>query len=226
MKLIEARCDHLHLGCGLTTPDNWLNVDGSFQVVLAKRPALKRLLIQTRILSPKQAEIPWNSNVVRINLARKLPFRSGSFEVIYCSHLLEHLYYVDAFALLRDCHRILRIGGVCRFVVPDLESLVHRYVAAKKGGDVNASNQLMDGLLVHDRSRRSGLMGLFYRFTGYHQHKWMYDDTSLVSLFQEAGFTNAKVVGFLESQISRVAEVEQAGRVLDGEGIIVEATKD
>ena len=32
----------LHLGCGLTAPAEWLNVDGSWNAWLAQRPLLKK----------------------------------------------------------------------------------------------------------------------------------------------------------------------------------------
>lgn len=226
MRIIEPVVDHLHLACGLTTPENWLNVDGSLQIVLARYPILKKLLVRSRLVPRSQAEIPWSANVLRLNLARRLPFADGCFLAVYCSHLLEHLYYCEASALLKECHRILRIGGVCRFVVPDLESLVRRYLSAKADGIPGSGTRFMESMLVHEKERRHGLLGAFYRLTAFHQHKWMYDTESLTALFRQAGFSNAKRVGFLESRIDRVAEVEKAGRVLDGEGIIVEASKE
>ena len=77
--------DRLHLGCGLTAPAGWLNVDGSFQVVLARRPWLKRLMVSAGILPPKQAAIPWSASVVRLDLTRPLPYPTGSFSAVMIS---------------------------------------------------------------------------------------------------------------------------------------------
>jgi len=44
------------------------------------------------------------------------PFASGSFDAILASHLLEHL--TDPFVAMRECHRLLRPGGVLLVQVP------------------------------------------------------------------------------------------------------------
>lgn len=218
--------DRLHLGCGLTAPAGWLNVDGSFQTVLARRPWLKRLLISTNILPPKQAEIPWSPSVVRLNLTRSLPYPTGSFSAVYSSHLLEHLYHDQALALLKECHRVLRPGSVCRVVVPDLEALVGEYSKAKAAGDVDAATRLMEAMMVHDKGPKRGLLGLFYRITAFHQHKWMYDAASLIRMFNDAGFRSARQAGCMESAIAGVVEVENPERILAGQGIAVEGAKE
>lgn len=217
--------DHLHLGCGLTVPDGWLNVDGSWQVVLARHPWFKKLLVTAGLLPARQAEIPWNSNVRRLNLCRPLPFAEGTFRVIYASHLIEHLHHDHALVLLRECQRVLAPGGVCRMVVPDLAAIADAYQAAHAQGDEHAADRFMEALMVHDKRPPSGLMGLYYRLTAYHPHKWMYDSDSLQALFKEAGFAQIGQTGYLESRIERIAEVENAGRICEGQGIAVEGIK-
>ena len=59
----------------------------------------------------------------------------------------------------------------------------------------------------------------------FHSHKWMYDADSLVQLFEEAGFKEAQVCGFLENRIKEIQEVESPERVLNHEGICVEGIK-
>lgn len=45
------------------------------------------------------------------------PFQDDSFDVVNCSHILEHL--PSPFHLLDEAHRILRAGGVFFIMVPD-----------------------------------------------------------------------------------------------------------
>jgi SAM-dependent methyltransferase len=59
-----------------------------------------------------------------------LPFRTGAFDVVYHSHLLEHLTRTEGTALLTECWRVLRPGGVLRVAVPDLERIATLYVDA------------------------------------------------------------------------------------------------
>ena len=49
----------------------------------------------------------------------QLPFESGTFEFVYSEHFFEHLRPTTTLELLKECHRVLKIGGVHRTVVPD-----------------------------------------------------------------------------------------------------------
>jgi predicted SAM-dependent methyltransferase len=48
-----------------------------------------------------------------------LPFEDDSFTFIYSEHFFEHLTPSLARELLRECYRVLKVGGVLRTVVPD-----------------------------------------------------------------------------------------------------------
>jgi SAM-dependent methyltransferase len=223
--MVRQAPDHLNLGCGLAAPAGWLNVDGSLQVVLARRPWLKRFLVAARIMSKAQAAIPWRPDIVRLDLNRPLPYADGAFAAVYSSHLLEHLYHEQALGLLKECHRVLRRGSVCRAVVPDLEALAARYFREKAAAVPNAGNRFMESLLVHDKGPAKGLLAPYYRMTAFHQHKWMYDAASLIQLFEAAGFRAVRMAGCMDSGIGRIAEVEDPGRILEGEGVVVEGVK-
>lgn len=47
----------------------------------------------------------------------------GEYDVIYCSHALEHLYPHEVPKALAEFHRVLRKGGSAIVVVPDLEDV-------------------------------------------------------------------------------------------------------
>lgn len=221
----QVHSDRLHLGCGLTSPPGWLNVDGSWQVELANRPRLRNLLVKTRILPQHRADIPWGKGIRRLDLRDPLPFPDGSFGAIYTSHALEHLYQAQAVELLGECVRVLRPGGVLRVVVPDLHACVERYLAAKGRGDSAAADRLMEQLCFYDRSAGAGVMGLYYRLTSFHQHKWMYDIESLLPALRKAGLAQVEACGILESRIAEISEVEDPTRIANGEGIVGEGIK-
>lgn len=227
MKLstIPTHLDHLNLGCGLNAPPGWLNVDGSWQVVLARRPWLKELLVMSRLLPRSQADIPWANNIFRLNFKRPLPFESDRFQVVYSSHTLEHLYHQEARKFLDECYRILRRDGICRVVVPDLHSALLRYQAAKAAGKGDAATGFMEEILVHEKEPRRGPLATYHRLTAFHQHKWMYDAESLRALFESCKFKDVRAAGFLDSRIGRIAEVEDRGRIDNGQGIAVEGIK-
>ena len=92
----------LNIGCGSRYLHGWENLD-------------------FRPVSPEVK--PWD-------LRRRLPYPDGSVDLVYSSHLLEHLSPEQAAALLKDALRVLKPGGVVRMVVPDLETLARGYLEA------------------------------------------------------------------------------------------------
>jgi predicted SAM-dependent methyltransferase len=53
-----------------------------------------------------------------------LRFPDNNWRGIYAHHVVEHISYPDAFQLFRECRRTLKIGGVFRMVVPNLEAFI------------------------------------------------------------------------------------------------------
>ena len=52
---------------------------------------------------------------------KHLAFDDNEFDFIFSEHFFEHLWLPDAIALLRECRRILKPGGVIRTCVPDAD---------------------------------------------------------------------------------------------------------
>lgn len=95
---------YLNLGCGgrYSTAAGWTNVD-----FISNGP-----------------------EVLRHDLNTGLPFPDGSFDAVFHSHLLEHFTRPGAERLMRECVRVLKPGGVCRVVVPDMEDICRQYLRA------------------------------------------------------------------------------------------------
>lgn len=83
--------------------------------------------------------VPSSPLVKRWGVGQPLPFEDGGVDVVYHSHLIEHLPSRNGAELLRECHRILRPNGIIRIVVPDLENIARAYLSAldeaEKGGN-------------------------------------------------------------------------------------------
>lgn len=57
-------------------------------------------------------------------------FPENSIQEIYASHIFEHLAYRDELPqALRECHRVLTIGGLLKISVPNLGVLCQLFVA-------------------------------------------------------------------------------------------------
>lgn len=216
---------YLHLGCGLEAPAEWLNVDGSFQAVFARWPLVKRSLVAMGLYPRSQAAIAWPPNVMRLDLRRPLPFATNQFDAIYSSHTFEHLYCDQAFALAAECCRVLKSNGICRIVVPDLEAAIGRYTARKGERAQTAADSFMDELLLQPRRQTRNLLSVYHRLMNVHQHKWMYDGTSLSALLTSAGFTDAHIFSASEGRLPLLHQIENPSRIENGAGVAVEVTK-
>jgi len=214
----------INVGCGPVCPEGWLSLDGSWQAWLAGRGTLSRL---ARLLTGR-AVGHWPSGIVCRDVRTGLGVAPASAAVVFSSHLIEHLHRDEALALLRDAHRALRPGGVCRIVTPDLAGLVDAYVQARATHPF-AADRLQEALLLHPSGppRTGPLLSWYRAMTAFDHHKWVYDAASLAALFREAGFEEPRTCAHLESEIprARLAQVEQPDRVCGGAGICVEARR-
>lgn len=69
----------------------------------------------------------YNYKYLRHDVRNGLPFGTGAVDLIYTSHMLEHLSYDDGLRVLRECRRVLRPGGAARVIVPDARLLMSLY---------------------------------------------------------------------------------------------------
>src|SRR5207253_2085587 len=73
--------------------------------------------------------VPRQPGIKRHDVASEpLPYIDGSFAAVYHSHLLEHVPPARAGFFLRECWRVLKVDGIVRVVVPDLEQMADLYV--------------------------------------------------------------------------------------------------
>jgi predicted SAM-dependent methyltransferase len=226
--------NRLHLGCGLITPPGWVNIDGSWNARLAKHPLLRRTAAALGLIPKDRAEIPWSSSILVHDVREPLPFPSNSASAIYASHLLEHLYFEEARRVVKECSRVLAPGGAFRVVVPDLESIVREYLGElpfgelpKEFQELTPADRLNRRLLMHPLNRPSGnfVHRIYSSWVDFHEHKWMYDERALVAQMESGGFAEVQRMQFRVSRIEGIAEVEQASRVLNGEGMCIEGVK-
>jgi SAM-dependent methyltransferase len=210
----------LNLGCGHKTSSNpaVLNVDWAPYLRLRSHRTTHWLALRLLRGRRRQQYQDLPTNVLAADLSKGLPFEDGSIDVVYHSHMLEHLPREVAPAFFRDVWRVLRPGGHHRIVVPDLSILADRYMssygAASRGGSDPQHERAIEDLLEQSiRKVPAGLatlpawqrrvaMALFgdARQRG-EVHLWMYDSASLARLLEQTGFAAVTRGGFDSSAI-------------------------
>ena len=147
--------------------------------------------------------------------------------------MLEHLHRGDTVRFLTHVRQLLKPGGVCRVVVPDVRAIVTWYLANRdepaEQKSCSSSDLLMGMMMLRAPDARAGnpVLRLVRRAADLHEHKWMYDQEGLQAVFEEAGFVRPAARQYLESVIPRqpLEQVERADRLCDGAGVCVEAIK-
>jgi SAM-dependent methyltransferase len=187
---------------------------------LARIPWLTQVLGALGFLDEPQRKFAAFARGALIEYAdatRRIPLAAGSVEVIYSSHMLEHLHPERAQTFLREALRVLAPHGIIRLAVPDLERLVNRYLAHR-----DADLFLRDSLLPTPPHR--GLPGaLRLLLVGNRHHLWMYDGRSLCRLLTRCGFSEATVVAPGETRIAQPGALDLRERA--DESVYVEAIK-
>ena len=84
--------------------------------------------------------------MVYMNLNRKWNrFKDASVDVVYASHLFEHLSLSSANLFLAESYRCLKPGGVIRVVVPDLYQICKKYINEYDGGKTDTTEFIYVG---------------------------------------------------------------------------------
>jgi len=107
-----------------------------------------------------------NSRVKRHNIKRPLPFNDNELDVIYHSHVLEHLKKYEAEKFIKECFRSLKTGGIIRIAVPDLEIICREYLknldkATNTNNETDILNYQWNKIEMMDQLIRTDLGGEF-----------------------------------------------------------------
>jgi predicted SAM-dependent methyltransferase len=146
----------LNLGCGSRFHKDWINVNMNAT----------------------------GKGVIASNLLEGIPFESNTFNVVYHSHLLEHLSKTDGINLIKECYRVLKPGGIIRIATPDLEQIIKnytRYLHESLGDDKIAQFkydftmiELLDQCV---RTFKGGQLGQLYKKGEYPDPEFVYQRT-------------------------------------------------
>jgi SAM-dependent methyltransferase len=178
----------INVGCGRSPTEGWLNMDNSLSIKLAALPWLTWLADKFGLLKPAQvANLTYNRKhgIIFCDVRKHIPVEDRSADVVYASHMLEHMDQEEAAAFFREVRRVLCPGGIIRLALPNLRWHVGNYL---ESGD---ADELMRATNLGRRLPKS----LFERskvfFLGEREyHVYMYDPLSLARLLESAGFVS------------------------------------
>jgi len=197
----------VNLGCGQVRPEGWLNYDSSLNSLLQSLPRIGKL---ASVVLPS---VKYEKVARYLDLRGRWPFEDGSVDVIYASHVFEHLSRKVAQRFIRKSFDKLKRGGVIRIVVPDLAALAQVYITNLSAGKMEATEEFLYAINLHKENtyKNETLLGwLIHSWQGYpHQHKYMYDAITLGRVLREGGFVGIQTSCYgISTYIKNIRDVE------------------
>lgn len=157
--------------------------------------------------------------MLNFDLRRGIPAHDGSLELVYHSHMLEHLSYQDGIAFIRECYRVLAPGGKMRVLVPDLELWVRAYARNDRFFMEEYRKVLDPEVYV---TNGSIFMGMLHN----HDHKCGYDFETLKWVLEHAGFSEVTKTLYANSaHVENMPEIEPYDALRVMESLCVECIK-
>jgi predicted SAM-dependent methyltransferase len=181
----------VNIGCGQSPISGWINFDNSLSVRLGKVPLIPDFLFAFKIIKEPQYQFIRFTRSQKIDygdVVRGLPISDGAVEVLYSSHMLEHLGAKSVSLFLAEAKRIMRPGGILRISVPDIRKQVQEYI-----NDKNA-DLFIEKTLLAQPPLNSFIQRFTFLFIGPRHHQWMYDGDSLSMLLKANDFVDVTIM--------------------------------
>ena len=122
------------------------------------------------------------------DICKPLPIGDNTYDLIYMSHVLEHIAWYDTIKVLKELHRILKKDGVIEIWVPDFEKIVEVYLKQK----------IQDGWYMRNPNKNPYVWisgRLFWGLRGeYSWHRAMFDSRHLHACLEEVGFCGVSML--------------------------------
>ncbi|MBW2998221.1 methyltransferase domain-containing protein [Candidatus Woesearchaeota archaeon] len=113
----------------------------------------------------------------------------NTYDLIYASHILEHVPWFKSVNVLKELFRILKPGGIVEIWVPDFEKIVQTYKEKRikdswfmKNPEHDFMQWVNGRIFAHDREESNI----------YNWHKSLYDESHLRNCLEKAGFKDLK----------------------------------
>jgi predicted SAM-dependent methyltransferase len=130
---------------------------------------------------------PYPTDTLRLDATKTFAIEDNQFDYIFSEHMIEHLEYAGGSSMLNECFRVLRKDGTIRVSTPDLPFLIDLYRKDKSTQQMEYIKWATDNFVPNTDYDDVFVINNFVRAWG---HTFIYDEKTLRSSMEKAGFTN------------------------------------
>lgn len=156
-----------------------------------------------------------HNGAIQHDARTRFPYEDESVDFIFSEHFIEHLNSVEGEFFFKECHRMLKSGGVVRTATFNIDELMVACSSDFLWKEYSA--KLLGGRFGH-LARVEFLNFAIYEGNA---HKWMYNQDEMVRLLKIAGFGWYEAKRLKESAYPDLQNLEWR----ENSTCIVEATK-
>ena len=197
----------------LLTPlrfSSYLRGDGAKKLQIGAGPSFTQGWLVTDIAPPRL-------KVGYLDATKRYPFPDASFDFIHTEHMIEHVPYQGGVAMLKECRRVLKPGGLIRVATPDVKVLLDLYYKPDDADAIRYVTWITDRCLPD----APGYNPLFVinnavRAWG---HQFFYDAPLLTDTLIRAGFVDVRQYRPGASDTAALKGIEQHGVNVGAEDI-------
>ena len=167
-RAMSRHAGKLNLGCGRNIMPGWINADLTAH----------------------------NPEVFTMDATRPFPFPDNSFDYVFSEHMFEHLDLCGQQNMMRECHRVLRPGGILRLAMPNFGFLID--LVNNPDSEINrryldwSYRMFILNKVGYEVDRKDYPVFVVNNFMHDWGHKFIHSTNSLKSMALSCGFCNGE----------------------------------
>jgi predicted SAM-dependent methyltransferase len=139
----------------------------------------------------------WENHDLDMDISNPLPIDSASVDAVFSEMTVEHITTREAWKFLEECHRILKVNGLIRMVIPD-------FVKCWKVKDPDWL-KVNQGVTQNDGTMKEQYKSILFS----HHHKSLWTSELMQAVLEVIGFQRVSIKNAFESDYSELRNLEQ-----------------
>jgi len=127
---------------------------------------------------------------INYDLRKGIPLKDKTVDVIYTSHMFEHIPYNQLINFIGECNRVLKIKGMLSVCVPNAGLYLEAYnqkIQFKKVENMHQIAVIDTGSMMDQVNYEAYMAG---------EHCYMFDKENLINTIKKGGFNNVQLREF------------------------------